>query len=157
MGAAIAQKTTENAGPSTPARNANRASPRREASPGHSVAHNQGEKSRGDRDRGYHGQDEQADMRSHLAQKKVDKFRAKRASLGDSDSDLFEYSQDEAEPCGARCFSRNIREAKMPRGFKLPNDVPKYDGQQEPSIWLQDYLTTVRFHKGTKTTAMQCL
>jgi hypothetical protein len=45
----------------------------------------------------------------------------------------------------------------MPRGFKLSNDLPKYDGQQEPSVWLEDYLTAVRFHQGTKTTAMQCL
>jgi hypothetical protein len=96
-------------------------------------------------------------MRSHLAQKKVDKLWAKRATNEDSDVELFEYSEDEAEPCGARCFSRNIREAKMPRGFKLPNDLPKYDGQQEPSVWLEDYLTAVRFHQGTKTTAMQCL
>jgi hypothetical protein len=45
----------------------------------------------------------------------------------------------------------------MPKGFKLPGDFPKYDGQQEPGLWLKDYLSSIRFQRGTSTTAMKCL
>ena len=45
----------------------------------------------------------------------------------------------------------------MPKGFKLTSESPKYDGLQEPKIWLEDYLMALRCQGGTKNTAMQYL
>ena len=90
------------------------------------------------------------DARSRITQSKVDKARARRReSPSSSDSD--------EEDCGTLCFSREIRETKMPKKFKLTTEVQKYDGSQDPKTWLKDYLTTVKCQKGSKMTAMQYL
>jgi hypothetical protein len=39
----------------------------------------------------------------------------------------------------------------------LPSDTIKYDGQDEPLAWLEDFLQTVKLQRGTKTTAMQSM
>jgi hypothetical protein len=45
-----------------------------------------------------------------------------------------------------------------PKRFKpTPTDAAKYDGQQEPRSWIDDYLQTVSLHKGNQIAAMQCL
>ena len=43
----------------------------------------------------------------------------------------------------------------MPKGFKLTTATQKYDGLEELEGWLDDYLTAVKFQRGTKTTVMQ--
>ena len=43
----------------------------------------------------------------------------------------------------------------MPIGFKLKSTTLKYNGLEEPEAWLDDYLTTVKFQRGTNITAMQ--
>jgi hypothetical protein len=49
-------------------------------------------------------------------------------------------------------------EAMPPKRFKpTPTDAGKYDGQQEPRSWIDDYLQTVILHKGNQVAAMQCL
>jgi hypothetical protein len=58
---------------------------------------------------------------------------------------------------GASCFTRRVRTTPVPKGFKLPHDQQKYDGSQEPSSWLSNYLQTVRILGGSKETAMQSL
>ena len=60
-------------------------------------------------------------------------MRAASARANDDDDDDF-------EPRGAACFSFNIRDTKMPKGFKLTAETPKYDGKQDPRDWLDDYL-----------------
>jgi hypothetical protein len=55
------------------------------------------------------------------------------------------------------CFTRRVRTTPVPKGFKLPHDQQKYDGSQEPSSWLSDYLQAVRILGGTKETTMQSL
>jgi hypothetical protein len=55
------------------------------------------------------------------------------------------------------CFTRRVCTSLVPKGFKLPHDQQIYDGSQEPSSWLSDYLQTVRIHAGSKETAMQSL
>ena len=45
----------------------------------------------------------------------------------------------------------------MPRGFKLPSDTIKFDGRQELKTWLEDHRESVKMHKGSTVTAMQCL
>jgi hypothetical protein len=45
----------------------------------------------------------------------------------------------------------------LPKGFKLPHDQEKYDGSQEPTLWLSDYLQAVQILGGTRATSMQSL
>jgi hypothetical protein len=45
------------------------------------------------------------------------------------------YEDDEKE-MGALCFTRRVRKTRVPKGFKLPHDQEKYDGSQEPTLWL---------------------
>jgi hypothetical protein len=52
------------------------------------------------------------------------------------------YEDDEKE-MGALCLSRRVRKTRVPKGFKLPHDQQKYDGSQEPTLWLSDYLQAV--------------
>jgi hypothetical protein len=66
------------------------------------------------------------------------------------------YEDDEKE-MGALCFTRRVCRTRVPKGFKLPYDQQKYDGSQEPTLWLSDYLQAVQILEGTKATAMQSL
>jgi hypothetical protein len=66
------------------------------------------------------------------------------------------YEDDEKE-MGALCFTRRVRKTRVPKGFKLPHDQQKYDGSQEPTLWLSDYLQAVEILRGTRATAMQSL
>jgi hypothetical protein len=39
----------------------------------------------------------------------------------------------------------------------LPHDQQKYNGSQEPKLWLSDYLQAVQILRGTRATVMQSL
>jgi hypothetical protein len=88
------------------------------------------------------------DARNIIAQVRVNK--ARRAWKEEN------YKDDEKE-MGALCFTRSVRRTRVPKGFKLPYDQQKYDGPQEPTLWLSDYLQTVQILGGTRATAMQSL
>jgi hypothetical protein len=64
------------------------------------------------------------------------------------------YEDDEKE-MDALCFTCRVRKTRVPKGFKLPHDQEKYDGSQEPMLWLSDYLQAVQILGGTRATAMQ--
>jgi hypothetical protein len=66
------------------------------------------------------------------------------------------YKDDEKE-MGALCFTCRVRKTQVPKGFKLPHDQEKYDGLQEPILWLLDYLQAVQILGGIRATAMQSL
>jgi hypothetical protein len=66
------------------------------------------------------------------------------------------YEDDEKE-MGALCFTRRVCKTRVPKGFKLPHDQENYDGSQEPTLWLSDYLQAVQILGGTRATAMQSL
>jgi hypothetical protein len=66
------------------------------------------------------------------------------------------YEDDEKE-MGVLCFTRRVRKTRVPKGFKLPHDQEKYDGSQEPSLWLSDYLQAVQILGGTRAIATQSL
>jgi hypothetical protein len=57
----------------------------------------------------------------------------------------------------ALCFTRRVRRTRVSKGFKLPHDQQMYDGSQEPTLWLSDYLQAVQILGGTRATAMQSL
>jgi hypothetical protein len=69
---------------------------------------------------------------------------------------VYDYKDDEKD-MGAPCFTRKVRTTPVPKGFKLPHDLQKYDGSQEPQSWLSDYLQAVRILGGSKETTMQSL
>jgi hypothetical protein len=106
-------------------------------------------------------------LRSKITQSKVDRRRREREEeINKATQDRVNRSQaeraarnspdfDEEDLYGSPCFTREIREARKPKNFKLMAETPKYDGLQEPQAWLEDYLTAVRFQRGNKTTAMQ--
>jgi hypothetical protein len=58
---------------------------------------------------------------------------------------------------GAPCFTQRVHKTQVPIGFKLPHDQQKYDGLQEPKLWLSDYLQAVQILKGIRATVMQIL
>jgi hypothetical protein len=64
------------------------------------------------------------------------------------------YEDDDKE---MGCFTRRVRKTRVPKEFKLPHDQHKYDGSQEPTLWLSDYLQVVQILGGTKATAIQSL
>jgi hypothetical protein len=66
------------------------------------------------------------------------------------------YEDDEKE-MGVLCFTQRVRRTWVPKGFKLPHDQQKYDGSQEPTLWLLDYLQAVLILGGKRATAMQSL
>jgi hypothetical protein len=68
-----------------------------------------------------------------------------------------ENYEDDQKEMGALCFTRRVRRMRVPKGFKLPHDRQKYDGSQEPTLWLSDYLQAVQIFRGTRATAMQSL
>jgi hypothetical protein len=88
------------------------------------------------------------DTRSIIAQARVNKSRHawREENYEDDDKDM-----------GVLCFTRRVRKTWVPKGFKLPHDQHKYDGSQEPTLWLSDYLQVVQILGGTKATAMQSL
>jgi hypothetical protein len=68
-----------------------------------------------------------------------------------------ENYEDEEKEMGSLCFSRRVRRTRVPKGFKLPHDQQKYDGSQEPKLWLSDYLQVVQILEGSIAIAMQSL
>jgi hypothetical protein len=63
-----------------------------------------------------------------------------------------ENYEDNEKEMGALCFTRRVRRTRVPKGFKLPHDQQKYDGSQEPKLWLSDYLQVVQILEGTRAT-----
>ena len=85
-------------------------------------------------------EDDPRDMRSKIAQKKLDKRRREREA---ERRDLIE--SEEEEELRLPCFTSRIHQARKPKRFKLTAKTPKYDGTQEPEAWLDNYPTTVKF------------
>ena len=117
--------------------------------------------------RGARHEEDPEDLRNRLAQNRVDhrcQERVERAEgtmqqhVSRSRTNYSARSSpetDEDEFNGRLCFTREIRETRGPKKFKLMAETPKYDGSQEPRAWLDDYLIAVRFQRGHKITAMQ--
>jgi hypothetical protein len=45
----------------------------------------------------------------------------------------------------------------LPKGIKLSDGVVKFNGQQDPRIWLDDFMTTVTIGGGSRDNALQFL
>jgi hypothetical protein len=68
-----------------------------------------------------------------------------------------ENYEDNEKEMGALCFTRRVRRSRVPKGFKLLHNHKKYDGSQEPTLWLSDYLQIVQILGETRATVMQSL
>jgi hypothetical protein len=40
---------------------------------------------------------------------------------------------------GPQAFGQSIRDVKFPSRFRAPTNVPRYYGDTNPSVWLEDY------------------
>jgi hypothetical protein len=59
--------------------------------------------------------------------------------------------------CGAECFSLLIRSTPLPKGIKLSDSVVKFNGQQDPRIWLDDFMTAITIGDRSRDNALQLL
>jgi hypothetical protein len=96
------------------------------------------------------------ELRHGLAQNRVDQGRARReAHRFEEERDTLGGAQDGL--CGAECFSLLIRSSPLPKGIKLSDGVVKFNGQQDPRIWLDDFITAVKISGGSRDNALQLL
>jgi hypothetical protein len=58
-------------------------------------------------------------------------------------SDREQRSLSPNEP-GPKAFESNVCDTCFPRCFRAPNNIVKYDGKTNPSVWLEDYRLTCR-------------
>jgi hypothetical protein len=59
--------------------------------------------------------------------------------------------------CWADCFSLLICSTPLPKGIKLSDGLVKFNGQQDPRIWLDDFVTAVKISGGSRDNALQLL
>jgi hypothetical protein len=98
------------------------------------------------------------ELRHGLAQNRVDQGRARceaRRFEGDREAETFGGTNDGL--CGVDCFSLLIRSAPLPKEIKLSDGIVKFNGQQDPRIWLDDFITAVEISGGSRDNALQLL
>jgi hypothetical protein len=84
------------------------------------------------------------ELQHGLAQNRVDNGRARRdARHFEEERDLEAFGGSHDGLCGAECFSLLIRSTPLPKGIKLSDSVVKFNRQQDPRIWLDDFITAV--------------
>jgi hypothetical protein len=98
------------------------------------------------------------ELRHGRTQNRVDLGRARReARRFEEERDLEAFTGNHDGLCGAECFSLLICSTPLPKGIKLSDGVVKFNGQQDPRIWLDDFMTTVTIGGGSRDNALQML
>jgi hypothetical protein len=98
------------------------------------------------------------ELRHGLAQNRVDSARARRdAHRFEEERELETFGGNHDGLCGSKCFSLLIRSTPLPKGIKLSDSVVKFNGQQDPRIWLDDFITAVTIGGGSRDNALQLL
>jgi hypothetical protein len=98
------------------------------------------------------------ELRHGLAQNRVDQGRAQcDARRFKEERDMETFSGIHDGLCEAECFSLLIRSTPLPKGIKLSDGVVKFNGQQDPRIWLDDFITAVTISSGSRDNALQLL
>jgi hypothetical protein len=76
----------------------------------------------------------------------VDNNRDNRSCYNDNHECRHRHDSDDDRECnwspnqrGPRAFGRAIRDAKFPSHFQALTNVQRYDGDANPSVWLEDY------------------
>jgi hypothetical protein len=98
------------------------------------------------------------ELRHGLAHNRVDLGRARHeARRFEEEHDLEAFADNHDGLCGAECFSLLIRSTPLPKGIKLSDGEVKFNGQQDPRIWLDDFMTAVTIGGGSRDNALQLL
>jgi hypothetical protein len=98
------------------------------------------------------------ELRHGLAQNRVDSGRARRdARRFEEEHDLEAFGGNHDGLCGAKCFSLLIRSTPLPKGIKLRNSVVKFNRQQDPRIWLDDFIAAITIGGRSRDNALQVL
>jgi hypothetical protein len=98
------------------------------------------------------------ELRHGLAQNRVDSGHARRdVRRFEEEHDLEAFDGNHDGLCRAECFSLLIRSTPLPKGIKLSDSVVKFNGQQDPRIWLNDFITAVTIGGGSRDNALQLL
>jgi hypothetical protein len=93
-----------------------------------------------------------------LAQNRVDSARARHdARRFEEEAELEAFRNSRHGLCGAECFSFLIHSTPLPKGIKLSDGVVKFNGQQDPRIWLDDFITAITISGGSRDNALQLL
>jgi hypothetical protein len=98
------------------------------------------------------------ELRHGLAQNRVGQGRARREARRfeeGREAETFGGANDGL--CRAECFSLLICSTPLPKGIKLSDGIVKFNGQQDPRIWLDDFMTAVKISGGSKDNALQLL
>jgi hypothetical protein len=95
------------------------------------------------------------ELRHGLAQNRVDSVRARcDARCFEEEAELEAFGNSRHGLCGAECFSFLIRSTPLPKGIKLSDGVVKFNGQQDPQIWLDDFITAVTISGRSRDNAL---
>jgi hypothetical protein len=95
------------------------------------------------------------ELRHGLAQNRVDLAHARRdAHRFEEERELETFGGNRDGLCRAECFSLLIRSTPLPKGIKLSDSVVKFNGQQDPRIWLDDFITAVTIGGGSRDNAL---
>jgi hypothetical protein len=98
------------------------------------------------------------ELRHGLAQNRVDSVRARRDTHRfEEECELETFGNSRHGLCGVECFSLLIRSTPLPKGIKLSDCVVKFNGQQDPRIWLDDFINAVTISGGSRDNALQLL
>jgi hypothetical protein len=101
------------------------------------------------------------ELRYGLAQNRVDSAHARHdahdAHRFEEECELETFGNSRHGLCGAECFSFLIRSTPLPKGIKLSNGVVKFNGQQDPRIWLDDFITAITISGRSRDNALQLL
>jgi hypothetical protein len=95
------------------------------------------------------------ELRHGLAQNRVDRARARcEARRFKDDCELEAFGNSRHGLCSAECFSILIRSTPLLKGIKLGDGVVKFNGQQDPQIWLDDFITAVTISGRSRDNAL---
>jgi hypothetical protein len=98
------------------------------------------------------------ELRHGLAQNRVDSAHARcDARRFEEEAELEAFENSHHGLCGAECFRFLIRSTPLPKGIKLSDGVVKFNGQQDPRIWLDDFITAVTISGGSRDNALRLL
>jgi hypothetical protein len=98
------------------------------------------------------------ELRHGLAQNRVDSAHAQRdVHRFEEECELETFGGNCGGLCGAECFSLLIQSTPLPKGIKLSESIVKFNGQQDPRIWLDDFITAITIGGGSRDNALQLL
>jgi hypothetical protein len=98
------------------------------------------------------------ELRHGLAQNRVYSARARHdAHRFEEECELEAFGNSHHGLCGAECFNFLICSTPLPKGIKLSDGVVKFNGWQDPRIWLDDFITAITISDGSRDNALQLL